>query len=178
MSRQYMMLGFYTGFNEMFRPTFDVKDYEGNAVFGDTKTIKELAKAKVIENENDIPGLEAHLKKLGILHQKGSLLDGVVLDRAIKDFLNIDIPTWEDEKRFALAWSTVNKIQVRRDKLIKDVKLPIGTFPAGTDINEVRRKLAPAFPKFDVTLALSEGVNKMLLLRREKILETNTDTAS
>lgn len=177
MSRQYMMLGFYTGFNEMFRPTFDVKDFEGNAVFGDTKTIKELAKAKVIENENDITGLEAHLKKLGVLHAKGSLIDGVVLDRAIKDMLNIDIPTLDDEKRFALAWSTVNKIQIRREKLIKDVKLPIGTFPAGTDINEVRRKLAPAFPKFDIAMAIKEGVNKMLILRREKIMEASTDKA-
>jgi len=178
MSHQYMTLGFYTGFNDMFRPTFDVKDHLGNAVFGDTKAIKQLAKERVIENENDRAGLEQHLKKQGILHPDGFLMDGVDLDRAIKDPINIDIPTSSDEKRFALAWGTVNKIQLRRNKLVKDVKLPIGTFPAGTDVSEVRHKLAPAFPMFDVAMAIEEGVNKMLIQRREDKRSENAEKAS
>lgn len=170
MSRQYMTLGFYTGFNDMFRPTFDIKDYEGNAVFGDTKTIKQLAKDKVIAGENDQDGLEEHLKKEGVLHPDGQLISGVQMDRALSDPVTIDLEPMEDEKRFFLAWNTVNKIKIRRGRLIKDVKLPIGTFQEGTDIVDIRKKLAPAFPKFDVAQAIEEGVNRMLLIRREKLL--------
>lgn len=168
MSRQYMTLGFYTGFNDMFRPTFDIKDYEGNAVFGDTKAIKQLAKDRVIANENDQEGLEEHLKKEGVLHSAGQLISGVQMDRALSDMVTIDLEPMDDEKRFFLAWNTVNKIKIRKGKLIKDVKLPIGLFAEGTDIADIRKKLAPAFPDFDIIQAIEEGVNKMILIRREQ----------
>ncbi|OPX56979.1 hypothetical protein SAMN02745127_00828 [Oceanospirillum multiglobuliferum] len=167
MSQQYMTLGYYSGFDKMFRPTFDVMDCDGNAVFANTAVIKKLVADKVLSNLNDREGLEALLKKEAVLHADGHLLDGVLLDRALREMLVIEIPLLEDEKRFALAWSTLNKIPLQRGKLTKEVKLPIGVFTSGTAITEVRKKLAPAFPNFDVLQALEVGINKMLILRRE-----------
>lgn len=170
MSRQYMTLGYYHGFNKMFRPTYDIFDCEGNPVYADTKAIKQLVTDKVIADANDRDGLEKHLIEKGVLHQNGHLLDGIALDRAKQEPVSIDIPAMEDEKRFVMAWNTLNKIPVRRGLSTRGVKLPIGEFPEGTSILEIRRKLAPAFPDFDIEQAIGEGVNLMLIQRREKRL--------
>lgn len=171
MSRLYMTLGYYHGFNNMFRPTYDIFDCEGNPVYADTKAIKQLVADKVISDPADRDGLERHLITEGILHEQGHLLDGIALDRAKQELLSVDIPPMDDEKRFVLAWSTLNKIPVRRGCSTRGVKLPIGEFPEGTPIVDIRRKLIPAFPDFDIESALTEGVNLMLIKRREARLE-------
>ncbi|WP_140054518.1 hypothetical protein [Oceanospirillum sanctuarii] len=171
MSRQYMTLGYYHGFNKMFRPTYDIFDCEGNPVYADTKVIKQLVEDKVIADPTDRDALERHLVEEGILHENGHLLDGIALDRAKQEPLSVDIPAMEDEKRFVLAWSTLNKIPVRRGKSTRGVKLPIGEFPEGTPIMDIRRKLIPAFPEFDIESAIEEGVNLMLIKRREERLQ-------
>lgn len=171
MSQQYMTLGYYNGFNQMFRPTYDIFDCDGNAVYADTKKIKQLVSDKIIADPADRTGLEKHLVDEGILHPKGHLLDGIAFDRAKQEPLSIDIPPLEDEKRFVLAWSTLNKIPVRHGRSTRAVKLPIGQFAEGTPIVDIRRKLSPAFPGFDIEQALTEGVNMMLIKRREKRLQ-------
>lgn len=173
MSRQYMTLGYYHGFNKMFRPTYDIFDIEGNSVYADTKVIKQLVEDKVINDPGDREGLEQYLIAEGILHENGVLLDGLALDRAKQEPLTVDIPPMEDEKRFILAWSTLNKIPVRRGKSTRGVKLPIGEFPEGTDILDIRRKLIPAFPGFDIEAAIADGVNLMLIRRRENALQAD-----
>ncbi|MFG1490037.1 hypothetical protein ABMA58_12380, partial [Oceanospirillum sp. HFRX-1_2] len=82
MSRQYMTLGYYHGFNKMFRPTYDIFDCEGNPVYADTKVIKQLVENKVIPDPSDRDALERHLVDEGILPKNGHLLDGIALDRA------------------------------------------------------------------------------------------------
>lgn len=167
MSRNYMTLGYYHGFDNMFRPTYDIFDYEGNPVYTDTKGIKQLVKDKAIRDASDREGLEKLLISEGVLHEQGHLLDGIALDRAKHEPLTVDIPAMEDEKRFVMAWSTLNKIPVRRGKSTRSVRLPIGEFPEGTPILEIRRRLIPAFPDFDIECALEKGVNLMLIMRRE-----------
>ncbi|WP_417597864.1 hypothetical protein [Oceanospirillum sp.] len=171
MSRQYMTLGFYHGFNKMFRPTYDIFDCEGNPVYADTKAIKKLIEDKVISDSTDRDGLERHLIHEGVLHVNGHLLDGIALDRAKQEPISVDIPPMEDEKRFVLAWNTLNKIPVRRGKSTRGVKLPIGQFPEGTPIIDIRRQLIPVFPEFDIEFAIEEGVNLMLIKRREAMLQ-------
>ncbi len=173
MSRQYMTLGYYQGFNKMFRPTYDILDCEGNPVYADTKAIKKLVEDKIISDPTDRDGLEKHLIQEGVLHANGHLLDGIALDRAKHEPLSVDIPPMEDEKRFVLAWSTLNKIPVRRGKSTRGVKLPIGQFPEGTPIMDIRRQLIPVFPEFDIELAIEEGVNLMLIKRREALLQNS-----
>lgn len=173
MSRQYMTLGYYHGFNNMFRPTYDIFDCEGNPVYADTKAIKQLVSDNIIADPNDREGLEKHLIAEGILHENGHLLDGIALDRAKQEPTSIDIPPMEDEKRFVMAWSTLNKIPSRRGKSTRGVKLPIGEFPEGTPIIDIRRELIPAFPDFDIEQAISVGINMMLINRREERLQAN-----
>ncbi|WP_157833146.1 hypothetical protein [Oceanospirillum maris] len=170
MTQQYMTLGYYHGFNKMFRPTYDIFDCEGNPVYADTKMIKQLVSDGVIADPADREGLEKHLVDEGVLHGSGHLLDGIALDRAKQEPSSVDIPPMDDEKRFVLAWSTLNKIPVRRGKSTRSVKLPIGEFPEGTPIVDLRRKLIPAFPDFDIESAINDGVNIMLIKRREELL--------
>jgi len=171
MGRQYMTLGYYSGFDKLFKPTFEVMDFLKNPVWGDTKTIRELIKDKTIKGENDLEGLANHLRDQSILHLTGHLVEGITLDRAVREKVQIEIPLREDEKRFATAWSTIHKLDAKNGRLRRSVKLPIGTFEKDTPVIEILRGLKPAFPLFDLDLALTDGVNKMLLIRREELLQ-------
>ena len=44
MERQYMTLGYYSGFDKLFKPTFEVMDYLKTPIWGDTKIVRELVK--------------------------------------------------------------------------------------------------------------------------------------
>ena len=171
MERQYMTLGYYSGFDKLFKPTFEVMDYLKTPIWGDTKIVRELVKNKVIRAENDLDGLANHLKGQSILHTTGQLVEGIILDRAMRERVQIELPLREDEKRFGMAWSTVNKLDTTNGRLRRDVKLPIGMFEKDTPVIEILRGLKPAFPLFNLDLALTDGVNKMLLMRRENLLE-------
>ncbi len=171
MERQYMTLGYYSGFDKLFKPTFEVMDYLKTPIWGDTKIVRELVKNKVIRAENDLDGLANHLKGQSILHTTGQLVEGIILDRAMRERVQIELPLREDEKRFGMAWSTVNKLDTTNGRLRRDVKLPIGMFEKDTPVIEILRGLKPAFPLFNLDLALTDGVNKMLLVRREDLLQ-------
>lgn len=171
MERQYMTLGYYSGFDKLFKPTFEVMDYLKTPIWGDTKIVRELVKDKVIRAENDLEGLANHLRNQSILHTTGHLVEGIILDRAMRERVQIELPLREDEKRFGMAWSTVNKLDTTNGRLRRDVKLPIGMFEKDTPVIEILRGLKPAFPLFNLDLALTDGVNKMLLMRRENLLE-------
>ena len=171
MERQYMTLGYYSGFDKLFKPTFEVMDYLKTPIWGDTKIVRELVKDKVIRAENDLEGLANHLRNQSILHTTGHLVEGIILDRAMRERVQIELPLREDEKRFGMAWSTVNKLDTTNGRLRRDVKLPIGMFEKDTPVIEILRGLKPAFPLFNLDLALTDGVNKMLLVRREDLLQ-------
>lgn len=171
MERQYMTLGYYSGFDKLFKPTFEVMDYLKNPIWGDTKIIRELIKDRLIKGENDLEGLANHLRDQNILHLTGHLVEGITLDRAVRERVHIELPLREDEKRFGMAWSTIHKLDATNGRLRRNVKLPIGTFDKDTPIIEILRELKPAFPLFDLDLALTDGVNKMLLIRREELLQ-------
>ncbi|NLW04980.1 MAG: hypothetical protein GX029_07130 [Pseudomonadaceae bacterium] len=172
MERQYMTLGYYSGFDKLFKPTFEVMDYLKNPIWGDTKVIRELVKDKVIRGENDLEGLANHLRSNNILHLTGHLVEGIILDRAMRERVHIELPLREDEKRFGMAWSTINKLDTTNGRLRRDVKLPIGMFEKETALIEILRGLKPVFPLFDLDLALTDGVNKMLIIRREELLQS------
>ncbi|HKM16314.1 MAG TPA: hypothetical protein VJY63_10425 [Marinospirillum sp.] len=171
MERQYMTLGYYSGFDKLFKPTFEVMDYLKIPVWGDTKSIRELVKDKVIRSENDLEGLASHLKSQDILHLTGHLVEGIILDRAVRERVQIELPLREEEKRFGMAWSTINKLDTTNGRLRRDVKLPIGVFEKDTPVIEILRGLKPVFPLFNLDLALTDGVNKMLLMHRESLLQ-------
>lgn len=171
MERQHMTLGYYSGFDKLFKPTFEVMDYLKIPVWGDTKSIRELVKDKVIRSENDLEGLANHLKSQDILHLTGHLVEGIILDRAVRERVQIELPLREEEKRFGMAWSTINKLDTTNGRLRRDVKLPIGVFEKDTLVIEILRGLKPVFPSFDLDLALTDGVNKMLLMHRENLLQ-------
>ncbi|WP_114417975.1 hypothetical protein [Marinospirillum perlucidum] len=173
MERQYMTLGYYSGFDDFFKAKLEVMDIDQQHVWGDTKTIRALVKEQALQDENDLEGLAEHLRDKGILHFTGHLLSGQTLDLALRHFHTIEIPLREDEKRFATAWTTINKLDATRGgKLKRQVKLPIGVFDEGTPVSELLLGLKPAFPLFDIEMAMEEGVNKMLLVRREDNLNT------
>ncbi len=178
MERQYMTLGYYSGFDKLFKPTFEVMDYLKTPIWGDTKIIRELVKEKRIQSENDLEGLANLLKDQNILHLTGHLVEGITLDRAVRERVQIELPLREDEKRFGMAWSTIHKLDASNGRLRRDVKLPIGVFEKDTPVIEILRGLKPAFPLFDLELALTDGVNKMLLIRREELLEELNPTQS
>lgn len=171
MERQYMTLGYYSGFDKLFKPTFEVMDYLKTPVWGDTKLIRELVKSKTLQSENDLAGIANLLKQEEILHPLGQLVAGINLDRALRERVLIELPLCEDEKRFALAWSTIHKLDTTQGRLKRDVKLPIGIFEKDTPLIEIVRGLKPAFAAFDIELAITDGVNKMLILRREELLQ-------
>lgn len=168
MDRQYMTLGYYSGFDKLFKPTFEVLDYLKIPVWGDAKTIRTLVSSKTIQHENDLSGLADHLIQEGILHPTGHLIEGIKLDRALREKNIIEIPLRQDEQRFGTAWSTIHKLDAVRGHLKRTVKLPIGVYEEGTPVIDLLRALKPAFPRFDLDMALSDGVNKMLLIRREQ----------
>lgn len=174
MERQYMTLGYYSGFDKLFKPTFEVMDYLKTPVWGDTKQIRELVKEKIISSENDLEGLADYLRDQNILHLTGQLIEGITMDRAIRERTHIEIPLREDEKRFGTAWTTIHKLEAVKGRLRRTVKLPIGVFEEGTPVMDILRGLSTAFPLFDIDLALTDGVNKMLLVRREDILSDMT----
>lgn len=171
MERQYMTLGYYSGFDKLFKPTFEVMDYLKTPIWGDTKMVRELVKDKRIKAENDLEGLADHLRQENILHLTGHLVEGIILDRAMRERVQIELPLRDDEKRFGMAWSTINKLDTTNGRLRRDVKLPIGMFEKETALIEILRGLKPVFPLFDLDLALTDGVNKMLILRREELLQ-------
>lgn len=177
MDRQFMTLGFYAGFDQFFKPTYDILNYEKEKVFGDTKLIKKLLSDKVMKSENDLENLALYLQEQQVLHPSGHLIAGIVFDRALREKVLIEIPVREDEKRFALAWSTVHKLETVKGGLKRTVKLPIGVFDAGTPLRTIILGLIPAFPQFDIELALQEGVNKMLVMRREQQLKDAAPSA-
>lgn len=170
MERQYMTLGYYSGFDKLFKPTFEVMDYLKTPIWGDTKVVRELIKQRTITSENDLEGLANYLRDQNILHLTGHLVEGITLDRAIRERVHIELPLREDEKRFGMAWNTIHKLEAINGRLRRNVKLPIGIFEKETPILEILRGLKPVFPLFDLDLALSDGVNKMLLIRREELL--------
>lgn len=170
MERKHMTLGYFSGFDALFKPTLEVMDFMKNPVWGNTKLIRQLVKDKQLASENDLVGLANLLKKEEVLHPSGMLIEGIALERALNERTFIDLPLQDDEKRFAMAWNTINKLTAVHGQLKRDVKLPIGMFEQGTPIIEILRKLKPAFTAFDVDQALSEGVNKMLLIRRESLI--------
>lgn len=171
MERQYMTLGYYSGFDKLFKPTFEVMDYLKNPIWGDTKIIRELVKEKRIQSENDLEGLTSLLKDQNILHLTGHLVQGITLDRAVRERVKIELPLREDEQRFGTAWNTIHKLDAAQGRLRRSVKLPIGTFEKDTPVIEILRGLKPVFPIFNIDLALTDGVNKMLLIRREALLQ-------
>lgn len=166
-----MTLGFYAGFDQLFKPTYSVMTYQHEELFNDTKLIRQLIKDRVLSNEKDLPGLTRLFVERKLLHPQGQMLDGILLDRALQELVEIELPLREDEKRFGLAWTTVNtKLPLTPNKLLKKtVKLPIGVFEEGTPLLEIIRGLQPAFPQFSIQQALQEGVNLMLLQRRETL---------
>lgn len=173
MEPKYMTLGYFSGFDKLFKPTLEVMDYLKTHVWGDTKLIRELVKEKQLANENDLVGIANILKQEEILHASGMLIDGITLERALNERTFIELPLQDDEKRFAMAWNTINKLDAVNGRLKRDVKLPIGMFEQETPVIEILRKLKPAFTAFDIDQALSEGVNKMLLVRRESLITPN-----
>ncbi|SFX54309.1 hypothetical protein [Marinospirillum alkaliphilum] len=178
MDRQYMTLGYYSGFDKLFKPTFEVLDYLKTPVWGDTKQVRELAREKIINDENDLEGLTRYLIEQNILHSTGQLIEGIKLDRALRERTHIELPLRDDEKRFGTAWTTIHKLDAAKGRLRRSVKLPIGTFEEGTPVMDILKALKPAFQQFDIDMALTDGVNKMLLVRRETLLEASTDNAS
>lgn len=170
MEVKYMTLGYFSGFDKLFKPTLEVMDYLKNPVWGNTKLIRELVKEKQLANENDLVGLASLLKQEEILHPSGMLIDGIILERALNERTFIEMPLQDDEKRFATAWNTINKLDTINGRLKRDVKLPIGMFEQETPVIEILRQLKPAFTAFDIDTALSDGVNKMLLIRRESLI--------
>lgn len=174
MGRQYMTLGYYSGFDDFFKAKLEVMDFEQNPVWGNTKTIRALVKERQLSSENDLEGLAQLLKEEGLLHSTGHLVSGQTLDLALRHFTSIELPLREDEKRFATAWTTIHKLQATKSGHLKrSVKLPIGTYDEGTPIRQLLTDLQPAFPLFDISKALAEGVNKMLLVRREDHLKAS-----
>ena len=171
MERQYMTLGYYSGFDKLFKPTFEVMDYLKTPIWGDAKIVRELVKEKTIQSENDLEGLTNLLKEQNILHLTGHLVEGIILDRAVRERVVIELPLREDEKRFCMAWSTIHKLDATNGRLKRNVKLPIGMFEKETPVIEILRGLKPVFPLFDLDLALTDGINKMLLIRRENLLQ-------
>ncbi len=173
MAKFYMTLGFYAGFDALFKPTYEVLTYTRDPIFNDTKLIRQMIKDKVLEAENDYAGLSRFFIERQLLHPTGQLIEGVVLDRALREKTHIELPPRDDEKRFSLAWTTVNtKLPVTpAQTLKKTVKLPIGVFEQGTPLPVILEGLKPAFPQFDIDQALEEGVNLMLLKRREAQLD-------
>ncbi len=170
MERQYMTLGYYSGFDDFFKAKLEVMNFEQQHVWGDTKLIRALVKEKRLKDENDLDGLTDLLKEEGFLHGSGFLLKGQTLDLALKQLQTIELPLLEEEKRFATAWNTIHKLQAKAGKLARPVKLPIGSYEPGTPIRQIVIDLQPAFPQFDIKQALLEGINKMLLVRREQQL--------
>lgn len=177
MERKYMTLGYYSGFDKLFRPTFEVMDYLKTPIWGDTKIVRELVKDKTISSENDLEGLAIYLRDQNILHLTGHLVEGITLDRAVRERALIELPLREDEKRFGMAWSTIHKLDTSNGRLRRNVKLPIGVFEKETPVIEILRGLKPAFPLFDLEFALTDGVNKMLLVRREELLQELDQTS-
>ncbi|MDR9468679.1 hypothetical protein [Marinospirillum sp.] len=178
MGRQYMTLGYYSGFDDFFKAKLEVMDFEQNHVWGDTKLIRSLVKEQKLDDENDLENLAQLLKDEGLLNFTGHLVKGQTLDLALRHFKSIELPLREDEKRFATAWGTIHKLPATRGgKLKRQVKLPIGTYDEGTNIQQILLDLKPAFPLFDIDMALEEGVNKMLLVRREDNLSATQDPA-
>ena len=176
MGRQYMTLGYYSGFDDFFKAKLEVMDYEQQHVWGDTKQIRALVEEQRLQDENDLDGLAGLLKEKDLLHPTGFLLKGQTLDLALRHLQTIELPLLEEEKRFAMAWTTIHKLQARAGNLTRPVKLPIGSYDEGTPVGQILTDLQPAFPQFDISLALQEGVNKMLLVRREQ--KCNPKTAS
>lgn len=171
MERQYMTLGYFSGFDALFNPTLEVMDFLKNPIWGNTKLIRQLVKEKQLASENDLVGITNLLKQEEILHSDGMLLEGISMQRALNEHSLVDLPLYDDEKRFAMAWNTINKLIVIDGQLKRDVKLPIGMFEQGTPLVDVLRKLQPSFADFDIELALAEGVNLMLLNRRDNLLD-------
>lgn len=168
MGRQYMTLGYYSGFDDFFKAKLEVMDFEQNHVWGDTKLIRALVQEKKLNDENDIDGLTELLKEEGLLHAAGHLVKGQTLDLALRHLTSIELPLLEEEKRFGTAWTTIHKLKATKTgKLERPVKLPIGTYEEGTPIRQILLDLKPAFPQFDIDMALDAGINKMLLVRRE-----------
>lgn len=175
MGRQYMTLGYYSGFDDFFKAKLEVMDFEQNPVWGNTKIIRALVKERKLTSENDLDGLASLLKEEGLLHTSGHLVTGQTLDLALRHPTSIELPLRDDEKRFALAWNTLHKLQVTKTgQLKRAVKLPIGSYSEGTPLRQIITDLQPAFPLFDINQALEAGVNKMLLLRREEQLQSTT----
>lgn len=171
MSGRYMTLGYYVGFDHHFKATYEVMDWQGQHVFGNSKEIKGLIQSGVMGHENDIEGLTRHLLSEGILYPRGSLIEGITLDRAVREPKVIELPLYDDEKQFGMAWKAVNGLPAKLGNLTRDIKLPIGKFTSGTPVHDILVKLGPAFPEFDVTQAMTDGVNRMLLTRREQRAE-------
>lgn len=179
MGRQYMTLGYYSGFDDFFKAKLEVMDFEQNHVWGDTKLIRALVKEKKLDDENDLENLAQILKDEGLLNFTGHLVKGQTLDLALRHLTSIELPLREDEKRFATAWTTIHKLPTTpAGKLKRPVKLPIGSYDEGSLIRQILLDLKPAFPLFDIDMALEEGVNKMLLVRREDNLNTMQESAA
>ncbi|SFC48656.1 hypothetical protein SAMN05660443_2836 [Marinospirillum celere] len=177
MARQYMTLGYYSGFDDFFKAKLEVMDFEQNHVWGDTKQIRALVQEQKLKDENDLEGLAELLRDEGLLHLTGHLISGLTMDLALRHLKSIELPLREDEKRFATAWTTIHKLPATRSgKLKRQVKLPIGTYQEGAEVHQILLDLKPSFPLFDIDLALEEGVNKMLLIRREDNLAETSDS--